>query len=158
SFVYLSSSQSLISQTDFTVSASGTMDLQTNVAALAGGYAFAVGGMDIANVMPTAFGGVFNVDSPNTISGLGSISDQNLGGFLTQNQTLSGTVSDPDPFGAVTIDLTLGFATGPVQFIGYIVDARHIKLIESDNIGGAGTSSTGGVAVAQGAATGSFKS
>lgn len=156
--VYLSPSQALISQADSTGSASGTMDLQTNVAGLSGGYAFVVSGMDIQNSSLTAFGGIFNVDSPNTISGTGSISDQNLGGTLTQNQTLSGTVSDPDPLGAVTIDLSLGFATGPVQFTGYIVDARHIKLIETDNTSGTGTSSTGGIAIAQGAATGSFTS
>jgi hypothetical protein len=158
SFVYLSRSQALITQTDSTVSASGSMDLQTNVAALSGGYAFVANGMDMANLVPTAFGGVFNVDSPNTISGAGSISDQNLNGTLTQNQTLSGTVSSADPFGAVTIDLNLAFASGPVQFVGYIVDARHMKLIESDNASGAGTSSTGGIAIAQGAATGTFNS
>jgi hypothetical protein len=156
SFVFLSSSQGLIAQVDSTASASGTMDLQTNVAALSGGYAFVASGMDIGNGVPTAFGGVFNVDSPNAISGAGSVSDQNLAGTLTQNQPLSGTVSSPDPFGAVTIDLSLNFATGPVEFLGYIVDATHIKLIETDNTSGAGTSSTGGLAIAQGSATGTF--
>ena len=40
-----------------------------------------------------------------------------------------------------------------MQFAGYIVDATNIKLIETDN-GGAGA--VAGLAIAQGAATGSF--
>lgn len=156
-FVYLSTSQGFITQTDSTASASGTMDLQTNVAGLSGGYAFVASGMDVLNGVQTAFGGVFNVDSPNTISGAGSISDQNLAGTLTQNQPLSGTVSNPDSFGVVTIDLAPAFALGPIEFLGFIVDSTHIKLIETDNVGGVGTSSTAGLAIAQGTATGTFK-
>ena len=156
-FVFLSSSQALIIQSDFTASARGTMDLQTSAAAPSGGYAFVVNGTDLSTFFPTAFGGVFNIDSPNTISGTGSISDQNLDGTMSVQQPLSGTVSNPDAFGAVTIDLNLGFAFSPVQFIGYIVDPTHMKLIETDNAFGSGFASTGGVAVGQGAATGTFK-
>jgi hypothetical protein len=159
SFVYLSSSQALIAQMDFTESATGTMDLQTSAAAPSGGYAFVVGGTDIATQSPTAFGGVFNVDSPDNISGAGSVTDQNLAGTLTVKQTLSGTLSNPDSFGAVTINLTVpGFPTATAfQFIGYVVDATHIKLIESDNSSGAGSGATGGVAIGQGSATGTFQ-
>src|SRR5262249_6950345 len=156
SLVFLSSSQALITQTDFSASASGTMDLQTNAAALSGGYAFVVNGTDIGTFLPTAMGGIFNIDSPNTISGNGSLSDRNLDGTLALRQTLSGTVSNPDAFGAVTLDLSFGFTSSPVQFVGYIVDATHIKLIESDNSSGTGFSSTGGVAIGQGPATGTF--
>jgi len=157
SFVFLSNSQALIIQSDFAASAKGTMDLQTSVAAPSGGYAFVVNGTDLGTFLPTAFGGVFNIDSPNTISGMGSISDQNLDGTISVQQTLSGSVSNPDAFGAMTIDLSPGFAFTPVQFIGYIVDSTHIKLIESDNVSGSGFASTGGVAIGQGGATGTFK-
>jgi hypothetical protein len=156
SFVSLSTSQALIAETDFTESATGTMDLQTNTVPPSGGYAFVVSGTDIASQSPTAFGGVFNIDSPSTISGKGSVSDQNLAGTVTTRQTLSGTLSEPDSFGAVTIGLTAGFAAAPIQFTGYIVDATHMKLIESDNSTGAGSGSTGGVAIGQGSATGTF--
>lgn len=156
--VFLSSSQGLIAQEDGTASASGTLDLQTAVATPSGGYAFVVGGTDVASLSQTAFGGVFNIDSANTISGLGSVSDQNLAGTLTQNSTLSGSLSNPDAFGALTIDLTIGFASGPVQFTAYVVDATHMKLIESDNNAGVGFGSTDGLAISQGAATGTFKS
>jgi hypothetical protein len=157
SLVYLSGSQAFIAQSDFTATATGTMDLQTSVVAPSGGYAFAVSGIDVANQIPTAFGGVFNVSSPNKIASTGSLSDQNLAGVVTQNSHLSGTVSNPDPFGAVTIDLKIGFAFGaPVEFIGYMVDATHMKLVESDNSSGTGFGSTGGLAIGQGAATGNF--
>jgi len=158
SFVYLSASQALIAEMDFTESSTGTMDLQTSAATPSGGYAFVVSGTDIATASPTAFGGILNIDSPNNISGTGSVTDQNLAGTLTVKQALSGTVSNPDPFGAVTLNLTVpGFPTATTfQFTGYIVDATHIKLIESDNSSGAGSASTGGVAIGQGSATGTF--
>ena len=47
------------------------MDLQTSIVTPTGGYAFVVNGTDVATFAPTAFGGVFNIDSPNTISGKG---------------------------------------------------------------------------------------
>jgi hypothetical protein len=161
-FVSLSSSQALVAQVDFgdattTTSGTGTLDLQTAVGSPIGGYAFVVSGTDIATASPTAFGGIFNIDSPHTISGNGSITDQNLGGVISAKKRLSGTVSDPDSFGAVTLNLTAGFASVPIQFTGYIVDSTRIKLIESDNtIGGTDVGSTGGVAIGQGGATGSF--
>jgi hypothetical protein len=158
SFVSLSPAQALVAETDFNESATGTMDLQTSKAAPSGGYAFVVSGTDLATASPVAFGGIFNIDSPNTISGAGSITDQNLAGTLTVKQPLSGTLSTPDLLGAVTLNLTIpGFPTATsFQFTGYIVDATHIKLIESDNSTGSGSGSTGGIAIGQGSATGTF--
>ncbi len=161
-FVSLSSSQALVAQVDFggattSTSGTGTMDLQTSVATPTGGYAFAVSGTDIATASPTAMGGIFNIDSPHTISGIGSVTDQNLAGVISAKKKLSGTVSDPDPFGAVTLTLNAGYETSPIQFTGYIVDATHMKIIESDNtIGGTDVGSTGGLAIGQGGATGTF--
>ena len=156
--VVLSSSQALITQTDFTETATGTMDLQTSTAPPSGGYAFVVSGTDIATASPTAMGGVFNIDSARTISGKGSVADQNLAGFVTAKQTLSGSLSKPDSFGGVTLNLNVpGFATATTfKFTGYIVDATHIKLIESDNQSGSGSGATGGAAIGQGSATGTF--
>jgi hypothetical protein len=158
SFVSLSSSQALIAEVDFSETARGTMDLQSSKAAPTGGYAFVVNGVDTLTAALTAMGGVFNFDSANTISGTGSIIDQNLAGTLTLQQGVSGTVSAADALGAVTLNLNVpGFPTSTTfQFMGYIVDATHIKLIESDNVGGAGSGSTAGVAIGQGSATGTF--
>jgi hypothetical protein len=164
SLVFLSSSQALIAKIDdpansqFTSSesSSGTIDLQTSKAAPQGGYAFVVNGTDTI-LDPMAVGGIFNIDSPKTISGAGSVADQDLAGTVFPRAKLSGTVSDPDSFGAVKFDLTIDFASSPIEFTGYIVDAVHIKLVESDNGSGTGFGSMGGLAIAQGAATGTFK-
>jgi hypothetical protein len=132
------------------------LDLQTSTLAPTSGYAFAVSGTDI-NLQPMAMGGIFNIDSPNAISGAGSVADQDLAGSLFPSAALSGTVTGPDSFGAIKFSLTTDFASTPIQFTGYIVDAVHIKLIESDNDGsGAGFGSTAGVAIGQGTATGTF--
>lgn len=160
----LSSSQAFMTKIDSAnistpsnESSQGTMDLQTSVAAPMAGYAFVVNGTDL-NLNPTGMGGVFNIDSPGTISGKGSIADQDFGGGLTSNATLSGTVSAPDSMGAVKLNLTAGFASTPLQFTGYIIDGTHMKLIESDNNGSGTGYSTAGEAIGQGAATGSFTS
>jgi len=164
SLVYLNPSKSLIAQADSNNSATGTMELQTGTAAPAGGYAFAVSGIGSAGV-PAAFGGVFNVDQPKSgsISGIGSVAD--LGYFGTVNgkttvsvqncSGLSGTVLPlpADAFGTLQLTLIDCFAASPPQFTftGYVVDATHIKLIETD----AGFA-TSGIAIGQGPATGIF--
>ena len=170
SFVFLNSSQALITQFPSTsplqASASGSMDFQTWTTSdppLSGGYAFAVSGTDIASLSPTAFGGIFNIDSPNNISGKGSVADQNLAGTLTADTELSGTLSNPDSFGAFALNLTVPsfLNTAPIQFTGYIVDGTHIKLIESDNsnpTSSPGFGSTAGLAIGQASATGTLTS
>ena len=166
SMVVLSSSNVLIAKLDdptlntaSTSTAAGTMDLQTTtISAPAAGYAFVVNGTDVATFGPTAFGGVMNIDSPGTISGNGSVADQDVAGTVTTSSTLSGTVSGPDAMGAVKFTLTAGFASLPIQFTGYIVDATHIKLVECDNTTGTGFGFTSGVAIGQGSATGTFTS
>jgi hypothetical protein len=162
SFVFLSGSQALITAlptSTILVSGIGTMDLQSSTAAPSAGYAFVVSGTDFSTGSPTALGGIFNIDSPNSISGKGSVTDQNLAGTLTAGATLSGTLSNPDSFGAVTLNLnTPSFPTTTAyQFTGYIVDGAHIKLIESDNTSGSGLGATTGLAIGQGSATGTFE-
>ena len=157
-FVFLSSSQTLITAlptSTLSIAATGTMDLQTSsVTAPTAGYAFVMSGTDLYQGVPTAFGGIFNIDSPNIISGNGSVGDQNIAGTITDSATMTGTVSPPDPYGAVTITLNIPlFSSGLYTFTGYIVDATHIKLIESDM---SGIGSTIGLAIGQGSATGTF--
>jgi hypothetical protein len=173
-FVFLNNSpypqvqnpHALISQMDLGsaatgASATGTMDLQDSTgiaAAPSGSYAFAVSGSDVLDGMvPLAFGGVFNIGSGQTITG---VADE----IIKQGQKLSGApfgagskVSLPDLFGQVTFTLAgLVSANHPKPIIliltGYIVDATHIKLIESDtnaNSGIAGFGVTGGLAIGQ---------
>lgn len=164
SLVCLSNAQALIAKIDdpnnpvfSSESAQGTMDLQAVVATPTAGYAFVVSGTDIASFSPTAYGGVLNIDSPNTISGTGSIADEDLGGSVTNKAAISGTVSSPDAFGAIKFSLTTDFSPTPIQLTGFIVDGTHIKLIETDNDGtGTVGMSTSGIAIGQGSATGTF--
>jgi hypothetical protein len=151
------------------------MDLQTSSAAPSGSYAFAVSGTGGGGV-PIAFGGVLNVDQPNSgvISGTGSLADE---GSITTTAgkttvkvkscappTPAGAVAGingtilpipSDPYNAVQLTLTTCFALTPLQFTGYIADANHIKLVETDISGNTGFS-TSGVAIAQGASAGKF--
>jgi hypothetical protein len=162
--VFLSSSEAFLATLDnpnlpqpSNETSSGIMNLQTSTAAPTSGYAFSVFGNDVVNVFPLAIGGVMNINSPNTISGTGSIADQDDGGTISQKATLSGTTTQPDSFGQLQFTLKMGFAPAtPLIFTGYIVDGIHIKLIESDNTSGAGYGATAGFAISQGSATGTF--
>ncbi len=145
--VVISGSQTLITEFDASATARGSMDLQTAVNPLTGGYAFVMG-----SNFPTVFGGVFNVDNnptTGTISGAGSVADIDTFGEI-DNGPLTGSVSVPDFFGQVTITINTDFGTG-ITMSGFIVDDSHIKLVETDF-----TSISGGVAVAQGASTGTY--
>jgi hypothetical protein len=166
SLVVISSSQALISSLDNVngnppllasdETSTGTLELQTTTAAPTGGYAFTVNGVD--NNSPPgamAIGGVLNIDSPESISGTGSVADLDDAGMLSPNAALSGTLTSPDSFGSLKFNLTAGFASN-LLLTGYIVDARHIELIESDNSLGTGFGTTAGVAIGQGAARGAF--
>jgi hypothetical protein len=163
SFVFLSNSHALIAETPApstaavnVPSASGTMDLQdSTLTSPLAGYAFVMNGSDFASGEPTSIGGILNIDSPNTISGTGSVVDQNLAGFASENQPSSGTVTNPDNFGAVTFNLNVPAFPSTTAFSveGYAVDATHIRLIENDN-GGLGA--VAGLALSQGSATGTF--
>ena len=162
SFVLLSTSQAFLAQVDdpniqatSSTTSSGTLELQSPAPIPKGGYAFVVNGTDpFLNAL--AFGGVINVDSPGTISGAGSVADEDLAGALTTDATLSGTVSSADTFGMIKFTLSVSFLSSPMELTGYIVDGSHIRLVESDNTSGAGVGATAGLAISQGAATGTF--
>ncbi len=185
SFVVLSNSHALLtalptgsaSNPVLSVSGNGTMDLQaSSPVAPTGGYAFVASGLNVvkaAATVPLAFGGVFNIDSANTISGNGSVADEILGRKVNPGTTpnpspLSGTLTAafgastiPDQHGAFTLTLIAAFgASGkliPLVFTGYIVDGTHVELIESDDTAGstAQFGLTAGIAIGQ-AGTGNF--
>lgn len=164
SLVVLSNSEALLATIDnpnlppsFETS-SGSLELQTSKAAPVAGYAFAVSGVNAA-ALPMAVGGILNVHSPGVISASGSVADEYDASTLTvnSNATVSGTVTQPDSMGSVKFNLTASFSSTPIQFTGYILNAQHIKLIETDSTGsGIGFGSTSGIAIGQGAATGTF--
>jgi hypothetical protein len=102
-----------------------------------------------------------NIDSPGGISGAGSVLDSiDPEGEQTGSYALgAGTVTAPDAQGRVQIVLQ---PTDPtleiITLVGYIVDATHIRLIESgDTSDGANYQGVlGGLALGQGADTGQF--
>jgi hypothetical protein len=152
----LSGSRASLIEFDSSATSSGTLDLQTTTAAPAGGYAFFAFGRDSAK-SATVIGGVINVDGPGTISGNGSVFDINDGGLaapLAAQSFAASTITAPDSMGRVGFKLVPSAASGIAQInlVGYVVDAKHIRLVETtDAYGGF----TGGTALGQ---TGTFTS
>jgi len=151
-------SSGLLTEYDAWASGSGTLDLQTSTAAPSGGYAFFVAGLDGFNPpFQLAIGGVINVDTPGNISGAGSVFDQNDGGLLSSDQLYAGsTVSTPDSMGMVTFTLNPATPSSTVfelGLVGYIIDADHIRLVETldSNLG-----VTGGTALGQNGKNGTY--
>jgi hypothetical protein len=162
----ISDSKAAVAEYDTWATSSGTLDLQDTTAAAAtptGGYAFVVSAYSGLYTM----GGIINVDNnPTTgsISGTGSIFDANLGGgpgFQFQSETFAASsvafAPNPNPFGRVLFTLNPTDSTDFAQIIlaGYIVDATHIRLVETDTSFAWGL---GGTALGQGANTGNFTS
>lgn len=155
SLAVISSAKALIAGLDAPQTSAGTLELQTSTEVPSGAYAFVASGID-GTTTPLAIGGVVNIDSPGTISGDGSLLDQDYNAtfFECGSPTgLTGTIASSAP-GKVVFDLTtsancLGFA----EFTGYIVDSTHIRLIETD-----GAYITGGQAISQGSARGTYTS
>lgn len=135
---------------------SGTLDLQTSTAAPSGGYAFSTYGGDIYT-SAASIGGILNIDGTGTISGAGSVIDVNDLNTITAEDTLkASTVSAPDKFGRVEFQLFPGASSTlpSLYLVGYIVDATHIRLVETsgDNFLGV----QGGLALGQASNTGHF--
>ncbi len=157
SVAMLSGTRGLVTQFDASATSSGNLDLQTPLSAgtpLSGGYAFVTNGVDNANEAPLGVGGVLNV-AGGTVQVIGSVMDANDNGTVTTNAAVGqgGTVTAPDLLGKIVINVSPQFPGGPsVILIGFIVDDTHVKLIEKRD----GFGLTGGIAFAQGAATGTF--
>ncbi len=155
----VSAQRVLLTEFDAGASASGSLDRQTSTAAPAGGYAFAVSGNDTAGE-PLSIGGVLNF-SGTALSVAGSVFDLSAftsgGPLVYTNQSFSaGTISAPDAFGRVSVLLTPTANALPFGFAGYIVGTNRIEFIESGVTGDTFNANTGGRALGQGAATGTF--
>ncbi len=134
----VSSTNGLLTEYDAWASGSGTLDLQTSLAAPSGGYAFFVGGVDQFGG-PLVIGGVINVDNvggAGNISGAGSVFDENDDGILSPDQLFAAsTVTGPDAFGQVVFTLNPqtpdGNTINEFTMVGYLVDADHIRWVET---------------------------
>ena len=144
----VSATRARIVEFDASATSSGTLELQDTTAAATaptGPYAFAVQGIAGGQL---SIAGILNV-SGATISTTGTIFDLNASGNTFAAQTITtGSVASPDATGRMTFSLTPSNSgsIGAMNFVGYIVDASHIRLVEgADQLGG----TTGGVALAQ---------
>jgi hypothetical protein len=155
-----STSRARIIGFDTNATSSGRVDLQTSTAAPTAGYAFFTGGFDV-NGNPVAIGGVLNIDGSGTISGSGSIFDANDDGTTFPGETFTAsTFSGPDIFGRVLFTLNATDTTDfpQINLAGYIVDTSHIRLVEEEPSASTFDGGLGGVAIGQGANTGTFTS
>jgi hypothetical protein len=146
----------LISGFDPYATATGSIDLQTSAAAPSGGYAFAVQGTDTDNGNPLVLGGILTFNGTALTAG-SSVFDWNDGGTFLQNQAFSsGSVTTPDAFGRVTLDLVpaAGSQVPEVKFSAYVVGSDRLQLIEdqSDVL----NANLGGTALGQGSHAGTF--
>jgi hypothetical protein len=151
----VSSTRVLVSEFDSFAAATGSIDLATSAAPLAGGYAFVVNGVDDAGNQ-LSIGGVLNF-SGGSLSTTTSVFDYNDGGTILLAQSFaSGTVTAPDSFGRVTATLTPGQASGVSPFIleGY-VSGNTVQLVENGSNDSL-NADLGGTALAQGGNAGQF--
>jgi hypothetical protein len=151
----VSSTRVLVSEFDSFAAATGSIDLQTSAAPLAGGYAFVVNGVDDAGNQ-LAIGGVLNFTG-GSLSTATSVFDYNDGGTILLAQNFaSGTATAPDSFGRVTATLTPSQASGVAPFIleGY-VSSNTVQLVENGSNDSL-NADLGGTALAQGGNAGQF--
>lgn len=137
----------------------GTLDLQSSMAAPSGGYSILLTGGSLYDSTPP-IGGILNVDGPGTISGTGSILDAAELYNPSPLQLNASSVSAPDAYGRVVFQLN--FAPNALvtsMFVaGYVIDSAHIRLVLAgdpsnsyDVLG-----DLGGLAVGQGTNAGAF--
>jgi hypothetical protein len=147
SLVAVNNNHLLIEEFDSSATSLGSMDLQTftmgDLSAVTGGFAYVVTGVE-ASGNPLGFGGVFSTDGAGGFSA--DQSDENDGGIVTKKITNQGggfTLPDANGRGTFTI--------GTDMFAYYLVAPEALSLVEID-----GTQLTVGVALGQGAASGTF--
>ncbi len=153
----VNNSRFLITGFDTSAAISGSIDLQTSTATPAGGYAFGLNGEDNGGY-PLVIGGILNFANGQLVPA-NSIFDYNDAGAIGQAQTFaSGSITAPDSFGRVTINLAPTSVPdgGVPQFTlaAYVIGNGQLQLIES----GSDTlqSTLGGTALSQGANAGHF--
>lgn len=132
-FAIVSSTRALVIGFDANANGSGTMDKMNSsafsTAALAGTLVFNLHGVDAAK-NPLATVGSITIDaSGNVTSGVQDVSDN--GTVLTSQPITAGTLQVASN-GRGTAAITT--SSGPLNFAFYVVDANHIKLVETDNL------------------------
>ena len=134
-FIIISAQRALITRFDPNGTGSGTMDLQTSsafsTAALAGSFAFNVSGVDGVGA---SFSSVGSVTTDNTGAVSTGVVDSADNGSISTNVPVTGGALAVGSNGRSTLDITT--AAGTVSFAAYVVDANHVKMVETDTTTG----------------------
>jgi hypothetical protein len=136
-FVLSSNSQGLIVQFDGNGGGSGTIDLQSSSvtqSSLQGSYAFSFNGTDSGGSNALSTVGAFTLDGNGNISaGLQDFNDNGNSFNNLQPLALAGSVLVGSPAGRAQLTTNLaGFGT--LSFDVWVIDATHLKFIETDTI------------------------
>ncbi|HEY2498681.1 MAG TPA: hypothetical protein VGK24_16595 [Candidatus Angelobacter sp.] len=130
-FVIVAGGHALVTRFDASATGSGTIDQQTTSAfsnaALAGSFAFDLSGIDgVGN--PLAVAGNFTSDATGTLTT--GIDDSNLNGGVITNDPMTGSIPvAASGRGTATLNTT----RGSLAFAYYVVDANHLKLVETNS-------------------------
>lgn len=98
-----------------------------STAALAGTFAFSLNGLD-AGGKPLATVGAITTDASGNITS--GVQDESDNGSILTSQAISAGSLQVTSNGRGTATITT--STGPLNFAFYVVDANHIKLVETD--------------------------
>lgn len=132
-FVVVSNSRALVIRFDKTSSGSGAMDLVDSSAfstsALSGTLVFNLSGLD-ASANPLATLASITTDTTGTVTS--GVQDTSDNGAIVTNQPISAGTLQVGSNGRGTAALTT--SAGPLNFVFYVVDANHIKLVETDKL------------------------
>ena len=129
SIAVTSTTHALIIQFDGTATSSGTLDFQAASAvdpnAISGAFAFTAQGIDVANQVPTGYGGVLlmSASSGSIVSGTFFEND----GGSTFTSSFAGSLTPPDAFGRGTLTFSVG-----VDFAYYAVQGQVLRLVGKD--------------------------
>ncbi|HWF05814.1 MAG TPA: hypothetical protein VHA06_19155 [Candidatus Angelobacter sp.] len=129
-FVIVAGGHALVTRFDTSATGSGTIDLQTasafSNAALAGSFAFNLAGIDLAG-NPLGLAGNFTANTSGIITT--GVEDSNDNTSVVSANPLTGSIPvGSSGRGTATFNTSLGAQV----FAFYVVDATHLKLVETD--------------------------
>jgi hypothetical protein len=129
-YVIISPQRVLITRFENAATASGVMELQDATAfsnaAFTGPFAFTTAGVDNAG-NSLAIGGVFTADGVSALAN--GVLDLNDSGSVSAAQSATGSFAVSSN-GRGTLSLTT--TAGTFNFVTYVVNRQHVKMIESD--------------------------
>src|SRR6185437_650048 len=130
-FVIVSDTRALVTRFEKLAGGTGAFDrvnsADFSTTALAGTFAFSLNGVDASGKPLATVGSIATDASGNITTGVQDVSDN---GAVTTNQPISAGSLQVAGNGRGTVSITT--ATGPLNFAFYVVDANHIKLVETD--------------------------